>query len=1255
MPIPVRKTLLVGVGGFGKATLRTLRRKLYENYGCLHIPAFEYLVLDTDNDPAALMYKNSFDSLDRQAGFTEDEFVNISCDRKSLQKLYDSNITSDVENSLKWFDGKNRDLGVTMLENGAGGIRSFGKLAFILAYFDEKKGLIRKVQKKLLNLYNLSPNDASWDDVKKHFILDTGMHSERIDIYLFSSTAGGTGSGTFIDLSFFILNLFKNKKIDQAGTADYGERLLYLYLPNNILEDDTTNAVFKPPEVIRGFGFSPQELVKAGSYAALSELEHFQLKTPSQFRFDAGHLNNNFFIPDWQLYQQINRPKKEINRIFEGEIVFDWVYLVGNRSAKKLKLKGAEDAIDMTADKICMRLVERQNDTLLKMIEANKQHYGSIPVKIHEDQGQNQKDYSRLYSGFGLSKIYIGTSMIKRWAANYLAGQFIDFLIDNNPPAKSEMINNVRQIWSQFHWHNNELFVNISENVLQSVRNSFYKLNNSDSFSELIHSGVNFKEESSCFGNASELDAAYSQWNRNFKSKKMQELFESILEKFLIENGIQATETLLTLMIKQIETDIGKVKENLKEDVQRFEDLTADCHKWIYMQRNKLDWLGSHNQPGDNHSISNCLVLAANTLKHISELNEIPDYASKRIKRTLINRFGEVFLHERTCGVWRDNLIRSSSIKSTEAMILELKDGLLLLFKEILKRVKNAQTQILQFLLEKKAIIVSHPTKSNKSLKITLNEILYREDKSNPVGIKQEMKALSNKNRNMKDRNIYCGMIYHKKGMLENPAPDNVLMADLMKSAFSIDKEINRLWDIIKVSELDNATKNWITLLIEKNLTQLKVKPALIEYYKDKEKELKDDIDHCLKHCDSYLGYTEGKFGSQRPTSPTSYIFSPEDLHDLAQKSVNALTLEQKPQINTYQGNELIFLSTVDGVPLPLINDMKALSETYQTFPRKEALWTRSEHFELIAYEDNLDAEAEIYLGIILGTIWYNKADRSFRMNLERRGYEGAPRPIPIGKSIKEVLSFFKGTGPKLYIEPDTRLKDANNDHMMSLPVLLKLMPLLHYYEKIFFSDVIMSHDTQDFVPEHYKIVKQIEERRTEMFSQLIPSTEEQHELNNESDILCEWLHAYCEIIPIHKDASTSLPNKDWLPVLMRNWNEDASKKFLLWHNRNIQLQTEKKVNKNDQYRYAVCSRIGEDPESAAVIGWNTSNPLIIPEHIREMLWNEPDTNEDGMKDNAHKETVDEKVNETTTGGDPESAQGKKGWKTIAKRNQSRA
>jgi hypothetical protein len=273
-----RRTLVVGLGGTGCYSLRFAKERLKE-YGALSKNlaenAVRFVPIDLD--------ETSRTSTD--GARIDEEFVQL------LGTLVTQKIRhiDRPENSIywEWYPDKAREvIKLRQAQVGAGQWRPLGRMA----YCENQDWIETAIQDALRELESL------------RFRGEQG-----IDVILVSSLAGGTGSGTLLDVSYFIQNA--------ALGNSYLPSAAFLLLPNIFLTSDVGHRA------------------DANSYAALKELACFYSqrkdfdihypKRPSSFHASAGTVipYSNIFLFDSQLP---NRTLASPRECFEyiGNMIF---------------------------------------------------------------------------------------------------------------------------------------------------------------------------------------------------------------------------------------------------------------------------------------------------------------------------------------------------------------------------------------------------------------------------------------------------------------------------------------------------------------------------------------------------------------------------------------------------------------------------------------------------------------------------------------------------------------------------------------------------------------------------------------------------------------------------------------------------------------------------------------------------------------------------------------------------------------------
>ena len=389
--------LMIGLGGTGKQVLLNFRRMYYERYGSKHPPFVGHIWIDTD--PRNLLLDGrEMDFLMKEVDFDEGEKVDVELQKADLQNFYDH--PNDYPHIFSWFDRRLEKFGHII--NGAGGIRSFGRLAFF-RYYDEIMKSVREMHGKIGNVE--IHNEALRD---QNIILD----GSALDVWLIFSVAGGTGSGMFLDLAFALRDRWPNVHI---------------------------RSVIVLPSV---FSNNKKERIYGNGYAALMELEHYQYgKAETDTQEDLHR-----FPLAWtrEMYDQ--------SRTQPGP-VFDSTYLIDNSPASNAGNLALEDK-----NALCRMIAEwlyieygsgADVSGLVAERRAIEVNFGTVLNRVFPYQYQHNglnftEVFSCRYSSFGLSKLYIPVDRVETGVQHRLVKDFIEFwTVERSIPANlDELLEN---------------------------------------------------------------------------------------------------------------------------------------------------------------------------------------------------------------------------------------------------------------------------------------------------------------------------------------------------------------------------------------------------------------------------------------------------------------------------------------------------------------------------------------------------------------------------------------------------------------------------------------------------------------------------------------------------------------------------------------------------------------------------------------------------------------------------------------------
>ncbi|MFO7945553.1 MAG: tubulin-like doman-containing protein, partial [Armatimonadota bacterium] len=247
--MPIKKSIIVGLGGTGTSIVLDIRKRLIERYENINnVPMVQFLCLDTEDNFTGMAEEDDqmgLTLMDRMARLDDVDTVwmNVSeDDSASLREQYERrDYLSENEVVLK-----DQIMHIT---DGAGAIRMRGRIAFIENYQTIRNRLQAKqdyltvtgagnLMNDVTRLRNAGrPVPGIAEDVDED-------GNEQLTYYLVGSLFGGTGAGCFIDCAYLVQDVARQR----------GDVIGYFLLPSSSAEDDRW---------------------RASVYASLTELNHF--------------------------------------------------------------------------------------------------------------------------------------------------------------------------------------------------------------------------------------------------------------------------------------------------------------------------------------------------------------------------------------------------------------------------------------------------------------------------------------------------------------------------------------------------------------------------------------------------------------------------------------------------------------------------------------------------------------------------------------------------------------------------------------------------------------------------------------------------------------------------------------------------------------------------------------------------------------------------------------------------------------------
>lgn len=272
-----RPTVIIGLGGTGYGTLLKLKKRFLNAYGFVP-PIISFLSIDTtENAEGSTPAENT--AADGKLDHNE-TFV--------LQVGNPAGLVNGTNAHIdEWWPPQIPTQAITA---GAGQVRARGRLA-LFARANEVYGRIRRAVDDVRNIRN-----------QKQMYADQFQVSTRagVEVHIVGSVAGGTGSGTFLDIAFMARDI--------VGSDE---------------QSNFTGVLLLPGIFTRYAGVA---LVKPNAYGALKEIEYLST-TKTSFQIDYG-----------------------VRRVDVTRPPFDLIYLIDNINEQGRVVSEQQDLYGLIAD-----------------------------------------------------------------------------------------------------------------------------------------------------------------------------------------------------------------------------------------------------------------------------------------------------------------------------------------------------------------------------------------------------------------------------------------------------------------------------------------------------------------------------------------------------------------------------------------------------------------------------------------------------------------------------------------------------------------------------------------------------------------------------------------------------------------------------------------------------------------------------------------------------------------------------------------
>ncbi len=353
-------TLFIALGGTGAEVLWRIRRRILNSLWApgteqpvrleqlTEFPFAEFLQLDLDAGTVTQSGTAAkTDILGNKVRFKEEE--------KLIKKLDLGKYVKTDEELAKypiiqeWFPlsrSKVNELNIDP-EKGAGQIRAISRLYFFDKYAEIKNAIRSKSERLMANVTS--------SEAQKR--LGLKVQTGALKIVVVASTAGGTGSGSFLDLGY-LASVIGKQAANQGVTTN-----LVLMLPT-------------------GYSGANRTRTQANTYAALMELESCMRQ-------------GSKYIKQWNENETIRDMP---------ESPYSDVYLLDTANLASAQTSDIKDLYDMVADALFEDFSTAEFANRKRSISVNQNQHKVSPYSSRVDRetyGDMKLSFSRAYSSFG--------------------------------------------------------------------------------------------------------------------------------------------------------------------------------------------------------------------------------------------------------------------------------------------------------------------------------------------------------------------------------------------------------------------------------------------------------------------------------------------------------------------------------------------------------------------------------------------------------------------------------------------------------------------------------------------------------------------------------------------------------------------------------------------------------------------------------------------------------------------------------------
>ena len=286
----------------------------------------------------------------------------------------------------RWLHPEVEDFGQDIGE-GAGGVRSVGRLCFFSKFDEIEDRFDHNINFVTQGVINATQND-----------LPNAQLTNQVQVYVIFSLAGGTGSGTFLDVAFLL------RKLLQDG-APIEKIIGVVALPNVYYESVLGERAARS---------------WANAYAGLKELEFYcRRKVPSKTGGDESKITIDF-QEEWK--------EGYPDRPVVGP-PFGSLYIFEMQNDKNIKATDRADLFQAVADWQFMNFLPGNFSAYKRGRLADMAHLKvrSQENDVYIESAILPQQFSRRYSSFGIAKLQIPSESIREACACRLVEEILKY------------------------------------------------------------------------------------------------------------------------------------------------------------------------------------------------------------------------------------------------------------------------------------------------------------------------------------------------------------------------------------------------------------------------------------------------------------------------------------------------------------------------------------------------------------------------------------------------------------------------------------------------------------------------------------------------------------------------------------------------------------------------------------------------------------------------------------------------------------